>query len=361
MPLAPPRIHAPELAPGEWLNTAQFPLPGLEASARTLAGLRGRAVLVDFWDFTCLNCLRTLPYLTAWHRAYRDLGAYFIGIHTPEFEFARDPRQVTAALRRHHIEYPVLLDNKQQNWDAFANRYWPTVYLIDARGYLRYQHSGEGSYAETEAALAELVREATGLSGFAPSQAWPQPVGVLRAEDDPGAACYRVTPELHAGYHRGALGNAEGYLPRSLPALYRLPPKPERQDGYFYAEGTWQAGADYLALAGEQGSLVLPYHAATANAVLAPSADPVDLLLDLKPPITVRVTQDGQPLDSLTAGDDVLVAEGQSTLVVDAPRMYALARNPDARPRELRLDVLARGLALYAWSFSSCVVPVSRS
>jgi hypothetical protein len=169
--------------------------------------------------------------------------------------------------------------------------------------------------------------------------------------------CYRTTPELHAGYHQGALGNPEGYLPRSLPALYRLPPAQERRDGAFYAQGTWLAGEEYLALAGDQGSLLLPYHAASANAVLAASADPVDLLLDLKPAITVRVTQDGQPLDPASAGADILIENGESTLVVDAPRMYQIARNPDARQHELRLDVPARGLALYAWSFSSCVIP----
>ena len=346
MPLAAARVHAPEFAPGEWLNTP-YPL--------RMADLRGYAVLVDIWDFTCLNCLRTLPYLTAWHRAYHPLGARFVGVHTPEFEFAKDKRQVAAALRRHQIDYPVVLDNDQQIWDSFANRYWPTVYLIDAHGYVRYQHSGEGGYAETEAVLLDLTREAAEARGEAGGLTWPPPVGALREEDETGAVCYRTTPELHAGYHRGALGNPEGYLPRALPAIYRLPR--ERLDGYFYADGTWQAGEEWLALAGEHGSLVLPYHAATANAVLAASADPVDLLLDLKPPITVRVTQDGQPLDTLTAGADVVVAGGQSVLVVDAPRMYQIARNPDARQHELRLEVPARGLAVYAWSFSSCVGP----
>lgn len=321
-----------------------------------MADLRGHPVLVDVWDFACLNCLRTLPYLTAWHRAYRELGARFVGIHTPEFEFAKDKRQVEAAARRHAMEYPVLLDNDQRNWEAWANRYWPTVYLVDGQGYVRYQHSGEGGYAETEAALAELVSEAAGQRGEAGHLSLPRPLGRLREEDETGAVCYRTTPELHAGFQRGALGNPEGYLPRSLPMLYRLPPAHDRQDGYFYAGGTWQAGSEYLALAGQAGSLVLPYHAATANAVLAASADPVDLLLDLKPPITVIVTQDGQPLDALSAGEDIVMVDGRSTLTVDAPRMYQIARNPDARPRELRLDAPARGLAVYAFSFSSCVV-----
>jgi thiol-disulfide isomerase/thioredoxin len=347
---APARIHAPELAPGEWLNTSR-PI--------RLDAWRGRAVLVDIWDFTCLNCLRTLPYLTAWHEAYRDWPVSFLGIHTPEFAFARDRRQVEAALGRVGIKYPVLLDNDYQNWDAFANRYWPSVYLVDAQGYIRYQHAGEGAYAEIEAALSGLAREAAQLSGRVPAAPWPRPLGALRGEDKPGAMCFRATGELQAGFERGALGNPEGYLPRGLPMIYRLPPLPARKDCYFYAEGAWQAGDESLALAGENGALVLPYHAASANAVLAVSADPVDLMLGLKPPAELEITQDGLPLDSLTAGSDVRLEDGRSLLAVDAPRMYELARNPDGRAHELRLDVTARGTAVFAFSFSTCVTPAA--
>jgi thiol-disulfide isomerase/thioredoxin len=345
MALTRPRVRAPEFGRGEWLNTTH-PL--------RMAELRGRAVVVHIWDFTCINCLRTLPYLTAWHRTWRKLGVAFIGVHTPEFAFARDSRQVAAAISRYGIEYPVLLDNDQHTWDAFANRYWPTIYLINADGYIVYQHAGEGAYTETEAALAELVRQATG--GQPPAE-MPRPLGILRPEDQSGAACFRTTPELHTGYHLGALGNPEGYLPRSLPALYRLPLAAERQDGWFYVEGTWQAGEDYLALAGDHGSLVLPYRGATANAVLSVSADPVELMLDLKPPIEVHITQDGQPLDTLSAGADVSCTAGHSTVRVDAPRLYELTKNLDGRQHELRIDIPARGLAVFAFTFSTCVVP----
>src|SRR6185295_8986770 len=139
----------------------------------------------------------------------------------------------------------VLLDNAPRNWDAFANRYWPTLYLIDANGYIRYQHAGEGRYAETEAALAELVAEAG-------SPERPAPLGTLREEDVPGAVCFRTTPELQAGFANGALGNPEGYAPRQLPVIYRLPQAADQQDGSFYVQGTWQAGGQYLALAGER-------------------------------------------------------------------------------------------------------------
>lgn len=333
------RIRAPQLAPGEWINTAR-PLQ--------LSSLRGHVVLVDIWDFTCINCLRTLPYLAAWHQRYHALGVAFIGVHAPEFEFAKDTRQVEAAVRRLHIPYPVLLDNDYATWDAFATRYWPTVYLIDAQGYLRYQHHGEGGYAEIEAQLRQLIREAF------PDTALPDKVKPLRAEDQPGAVCFRTTPELHAGYHRGALGNPEGYPPRGVPLLYSLPPR--REDGYFYAEGIWRASDHALELAGQQGALVLPYHAASANAVLAPSADPVDLRLGLKPALTLTVTQDGQPLDPAWAGEDVFLDSGSTCVRVEAPRMYQLVRNPDVRPRELRLEVNGPGLAVYAFSFSSCAI-----
>ena len=251
-------------------------------------------------------------------------------------------------MRRLGLEYPVVLDNDYQTWDAFANRYWPTVYLIDAGGYIQYQHHGEGGYGEIEAALRTLVEEVT------PNAPLPRPLGALRDEDQPGAVCFRTTPELHAGYHRGALGNPEGYPPRGIPLLYR--PPLQREDGYYYVEGMWRADDEYLALAGQHGALVLPYHAATANAVLAPSPDPVELMLNLKSPLFIAVTQDGQPLDPFTAGEDIYFAEGQSCLRVDAPRMYQIVKNPDGRSHELRLEAAAAGLALFAFSFSSCSV-----
>jgi hypothetical protein len=282
-----------------------------------------------------------------------DKGLTIVGVHCPEFRFARDRRQVEAAVRRLGIAWPVVLDNDFQTWQAFANRYWPCKYLIDTRAYIRYQKSGEGGYTQTDEAIQALLREAN------PAVDLPRPMGALRDEDQPGAVCFRTTPELHAGYDRGALGNPEGYGVRArgegLPVIYRRPR--ERQDGYFYAEGTWQAGPEHLAFVGREGALHLPYHAASVNAVLSPSADPVELMLELKPAAVVEVTQDGAPLPAAWAGEDVYYEGGRSLVRVDAPRMYALARNPDARPHELRLGVAGPGLALYAFTFTTCVVP----
>lgn len=289
-----------------------------------------------------------------------------VGVHCPEFKFAHDRRQVEAAVRRLEILWPVLVDNEFQTWQAFANRYWPCKYLLDAEGYIRYQKAGEGGYTESDEAMQALLREVSlGLE-------LPRPIGALRDEDKPGAVCFRTTPELHAGYDRGALGNPEDYglspsplrdasrravTPRGpgLPAIYRMPR--ERHDGYFYADGTWLAGPEHFAFAGREGAIVLPYHAASANAVLSPTPDPVELTLGLKQPVVVEVFQDGAPLPPEWAGEDVYFEGGRSLVRVDAPRLYALARNPDARLREFRRAVTAPGFTLYAFTFTTCVAP----
>ncbi|HYN20897.1 MAG TPA: redoxin domain-containing protein, partial [Thermoanaerobaculia bacterium] len=143
-------LRAPEFAAGEWVQ-------GPEVS---MLASRGRVVLVDFWDSTCINCLRTLPYLKAWHERYSARGLTIVGVHTPEFELAGDPAVVAAAVRAEGIPYSVVLDNSREIWQLFANHYWPAKYLVDARGYLRYEHFGEGAYGHTEELIQLLLREA---------------------------------------------------------------------------------------------------------------------------------------------------------------------------------------------------------
>jgi thiol-disulfide isomerase/thioredoxin len=313
-------------------------------------------LLIDFWDYTCVNCLRTLPYVTAWHDRYAaDGGLAVIGVHAPEFGFARARAPVEAAIREFGIRYPVLLDNEYETWTRFANRAWPTKYLVDAEGYLRYRAQGEGFYQQTERAIQAALRERD------PRAALPDVLPPLRPEDTPGAVCYRPTPELYAGFERGALGNREGYAP-GHPVVYRLPRPAERRELHFYAGGIWQAGRESFAFAGQDGGrIVVPYRAATVNAVLSPSADPVEVLLNLRPAESsplVEVRQDGAPLTSLNAGADVQIGEdGTSAVEVARPRMVELARNPDFGAHELELIFHAHGLALYGFTFTSCVAP----
>jgi thiol-disulfide isomerase/thioredoxin len=344
--LDPPMVHMPEFAPGDWLNVER-PL--------SKEALRGWVALIDFWDYSCINCLRTFPYLVKWHERYAAAGLVVIGIHAPEFRFARSRSQVEGALAEFGLRYPILLDNEYQNWDRFANRAWPTKYLVDVDGYIRYRQQGEGYYQETEQAIQALLRQRD------PDLRLPAPLPPLRAEDSPGAVCYRATPELYAGYQRGALGNPEGYAADN-PLAYRMPSRLERTQPNFYAGGIWRAGAESFVFAGQDGGrLIVPYSAVGFNAVLSPSADPVEVMLGLRPPDNpplVEVQQDGEPLTMLNAGPDVTFGEaGASLVAVTRPRLYRLVRNPAYETHELELIFHAGGLAIYTFTFTSCIMP----
>ncbi|MCB8986579.1 MAG: redoxin domain-containing protein [Ardenticatenaceae bacterium] len=350
--LEPRLVRMPEFGPGTWLNT--------DHTSISRQQLRHHVVLIDFWDYTCINCVRTLPYLTRWYERYRDWGLRIIGVHAPEFKFGQIQTQIAAALDDHQITYPVLLDNQYETWSRFANKAWPTKYLIDGQGYIRFRRQGEGYYRETEKAIQLLLKQQT------PDLDLPDLLPPLRAEDAPGAVCYRPTPELYAGYQGGglfggALGNPDGYQPQS-PVFYDLPPLEQRQDGQFYVSGVWQAWPEALAFAGQSGGqVVLPYQAATVNAVLSPSADVVEVALDIRPSQTdplLFVQQDGRSLDPHIAGADIeFAANGQSYVRVNRARLYQLVRNPHYAAHELTLTFAAPGLALYAFTFTTCTTP----
>lgn len=346
-----PLVRMPDFGPGQWLNTPR-PLSREE--------LRGQVVLVDFWDYTCINCIRTLPYLKAWHERYADLGLTIIGVHAPEFKFAQLGQQVRAGIDAFGLPYPILLDNDYQTWQAFANRAWPGKHLVDAAGYVRFRRYGEGHYLATEQAIQALLRERD------PNVVLPEPLPALREEDVPGAVCYRPTPELYAGYQGGglfggALGNPEGYVPNHAMA-YVLPGPFDMRPGHFYLAGFWRAEAEAMVFAGQDGGrVVLPYEAVSVNAVLSPSSDPVELVLDIRPgPETplIEVRQDDAPLTREAAGADVFFEDdGRAFVSVTRPRMVELVRNPGFEEHELELIIHAHGLALYAFSFTSCVAP----
>lgn len=332
MELEPPLVRAPEFPEADWINTA---------SPLTLAWLRGQVVLVDIWDFTCVNCLRTLPYLRAWHDRYSESGLVLVGVHAPQFRFGWSLDQVRAAVGRLGIRWPVILDNEHRLWNAYANAVWPSLYLLDAAGYIRFRHQGEGNYAAIERAIQRLLSESGQPVPF------DQPVPPVRPEDAPGALCPPTTPELHMD----AIGN-RGPL-ATVPTLFEAPSR--RSEGHFYLEGLWRAVDEGWVLSGEKGEVILPYHAASVNAVLAASPDPVDFALSLFNPVEVQLIQDNLPLPKDHFAEDVFLAEGQARVRVDVPRLYALVRNPDVQRRELRLQVRGQGLTLYAFSFGSCV------
>ena len=333
-------VHAPDFPPG---------LTWLQGGPLTMSDLRGRPVLIDFWDYTCLNCLRTLPYLKEWHRRYYDHGLTIVGVHAPEFSFAHNVEHVRKAVAEHGLEYAVVIDNEFAVWQAYANRYWPAKYLVDREGYLRAYHFGEGGYAETESQIQALLKEAF------PEAVLPAIMAPLRDTDAPGAVCYRVTPELYLGYERGRIGNTAG-IAIDKPSTYRDLDK--HAEGYFFLEGDWQLMAESVARpvgASSESRLHVKYMAKEVNLVIAPPYGGGQAEIELTQGPS---TGSGRaPLHAEDAGDDVRVVDGRATVTVGEPRMYRLVNNRELDSYELTLATSADGVAFFAFTFGSCLAP----
>jgi thiol-disulfide isomerase/thioredoxin len=325
MPQINETIYAPALDGGDWIQGRPV----------DLRQLRGRAVaLIDFWDYTCVNCIRTLPYVVGWHERYARSGLVIVGVHAPEFSFAREHSNVVAALRQFGIEYPVVLDNEYAIWRAYSNRFWPAKYLVDKDGRLRYYHFGEGLYQESESQVQKLLRE------LEPTLEFPPPLAPVRDSDHIGAVCYRVTPELYLGYGRGQFGNPAG-VTQDQEAEYRDPG--HHAEGAAYLGGRWIVGQEGSRAAAIGATISLRYTAMDVNLVMAPpiqGAGRVEIILG-----------EGQ-----TPGHDVKIEYGRSFVTVDRARMYSLVANSSVLPGSLQLKAADAGLSAYAFTFVSCVV-----
>jgi thiol-disulfide isomerase/thioredoxin len=309
-----------------------------------MASLRGSVVLVDFWDFTCINCLRTLPYLRAWHERYASRGLVIVGAHTPEFEFTGDPAVVAAAVRDLEIPYSVLLDDSRETWRLYANHYWPAKYLADGRGYLRYEHFGEGAYGYTEEWIQRLLIEA---GGDRDGQPMPPVLSPLREEDRPGAVCHPATRETYIGYLRGRLQADEGYRPgEEVSHRGRAePPEP----GTFSARGLWRHEAEYLEAAEAGAELDLVCDAAGVNLVVGKEDRGGGEL---------AIEVDGRPVPPEERGPDLIERDGRTLAVWERPRMVSLLGLPGStefRRRRVRLVFLTPGSRAYTFSFTTCV------
>ena len=335
-------VHAPEFPTG---------LTWIQGGPITLAELRGRPLLLDFWDYTCVNYIRTLPYVTEWHRRYKDHGLAIVGVHAPEFSFAHNGDNVRRAVAEHGIEYPVVLDNEYAIWQAYANRAWPAKYLVDREGYLRYYHFGEGAYDETENAIQTLIRDAT------PDAVLPALMSAVRETDAPGAVCYRVTPELYLGYQRGRIGNTAGLAP-DKPATYKDLDK--HAEGYFFLEGDWMLGGESSARpvgASGESRLHLRYMAKEVNLVMMPPYGGGDARVELYQSRGGERAVREPPLPAEDAGGDVTIEGGKAFVTVSTPRMYRLVNNRELDTYDLTLAMSDDGVALYAFTFVSCLAP----
>ena len=286
---------------GQWINTPdERPL--------TIAGLRGKVVLIDFWTYSCINCLRTLPHLRAWDKTYREQGLQIVGVHTPEFAFEHVEDNVRSAIERLDLEYAVAMDNDFGTWNAYSNRYWPAKYLIDSRGHLRYAHFGEGAYDTTESHIRALLAER--------KDDLPAPVQI--ADRTPKA---RYTPETYLGWERLSPEQFAGdSLAPDKPAAYRFPRRELAVNEFAYAGQMTVEEQRFVAGLGAR--LRIHFQAQVVHLVLG-GEGPVEVFLD---------------------------GQKQNTVQVDGSRLYTLLELPRVQVGQLELR-FSPGVSAYAFTF----------
>ena len=292
--------------------------------------MEGKVVLYDIWTYTCINCIRTLPFITSWDEKYSDDGLLIIGIHSPEFEFEKDINNVRKAVVKYGVEYPVVLDNDHQTWKAFDNRYWPHKYIVDPEGYIRYDHIGEGAYDKTEKVIQQLLEERAIQLGLNVASA--EPLVDIEAFEHTN---FR-TPELYFGYKfasgRNQLGNEKGFSPGN-DVTYSIPDK--LNQNYFYLEGTWKNLEGGMRLVSDSGAIVLPYFAKEVNVVTVNEAE-------------LEIYLDDNLIDPAIAGYD-LSSDGK--LYVSEDRLYNIISSEEPETHVLEIMVSDPGFEVYSFTF----------
>jgi thiol-disulfide isomerase/thioredoxin len=306
-----------------WLNSPPL----------TTDGLRGKVVLVDFWTYTCINWLRTQPYLRAWSEKYKEQGLVVVGVHSPEFEFEKDIDNVRAAAKSLRVDYPIAVDSDHAVWRAFRNQYWPALYLIDAQGRIRHHQFGEGGYEDSERAIQQLLKEAG---------AWDVGQGLVTVEGRDAEAApdwdNLKSPENYVGLDRtqnfaspgkALLGKARGY---ALPDRLRL--------NHWALAGDWTITKQASTLNKAGGKIAYRFHARDLHLVMGPAARGAS--------VRFRVLIDGKP--PLAAHGTDVDAQGHGT--VTGQRLYQLIRQPKPiADRSFEIEFLDPGVEAFAFTF----------
>ncbi|MGH7932993.1 MAG: redoxin family protein [Candidatus Binataceae bacterium] len=328
------RIPAPNFTCKIWLNSPPL----------TLQQLRGKVVLIDFWEYTCINCIRTFPYLRRWNQLYHPLGLEVIGVHTPEFAFAKNVNNVKDAVKRFGFTFPIAVDNDSAVWNAFHNQAWPGDYLIDKNGRIAAVHYGEGDYGDFELEIQKLLEEANPKLNFNTAQ---YRIPKEEFADRFAGVCHRATPETYLGYERGLNVANPGGEDRTQEVHYVAPS--DISVDQFALSGDWLAGAEYVrhmsTVKGLDDAVTLHYQ---ANAVYLVAGS------DDGKPRPLYITQDGKPLAPDARGVDVKADnEGRTYLTLAGKRMYYVVRNPDFGEHILRLFATTPEVSLYSFTFGN--------
>jgi cytochrome c biogenesis protein CcdA/thiol-disulfide isomerase/thioredoxin len=313
---------APELVtPDGFLNTGGKPI--------SLAQYRGKdVVLLDFWTYSCINCQRTLPYLTSWYAKYKDQGFVIIGVHTPEFAFEHVQSNVADALKKFGILYPVVLDNEYQTWNAYGNQFWPHEYVIDIDGYVTHDHAGEGEYDVTEKAIQAALAERAARLGTTAHVNMP-----LTTVADPNLSAVQ-SPETYFGSNRNQyLGNG---TPRKTGTFnFTLPATPDANK--LYLGGSWNIMSEYATTNASDG--VIEYNYNAHDVYFVASADSA---------VTIQVLRDGKPVGSAAGAD---VDPKTSTATIHENRLYTLVHDATPGKHTIQIKIMGSGVHAYTFTF----------
>jgi thiol-disulfide isomerase/thioredoxin len=327
--IATPGVAAPQ----DDLPRLQRATAWLESPPLREADLRGKVVVVNFWTYTCINWLRTLPHLRAWAQKYGDQELVLIGVHTPEFEFEKDQDSVRRAMKTMGIEYPVATDNDYEIWRAFQNNAWPALYLIDVQGRVRYRHIGEGAYESVEATIQELLAEAghdASSRGFVSVDGR----GVEAAADWPNLS----SPETYLGYGRTANFASRGVARRDARRTYSAPQRLKRS--HWALSGDWTMQRQTIVLHEPHGRIAYRFSARDLHLVMGPSVK--------GGAVRFRVLVDGEPPGNARGGD----VDDQGYGTATEHRLYQLIRQPaPIRERQFEIEFLDPGVEAYAFTF----------
>ncbi|MBB2906458.1 cytochrome c biogenesis protein CcdA/thiol-disulfide isomerase/thioredoxin [Rhizobium sp. RAS22] len=307
----------------EWLNSPPL----------TREDLRGKVVLIDFWTYSCINCIRTLPYVRAWAEKYRDQGLVVIGVHAPEFAFEKKIDNVRQAVAGFKIEYPVAIDNDYRIWRAFDNSYWPAHYLIDAKGQIRYHHFGEGDYRETEEAIQDLLREAGSTSASATETVTPETKGAEAGAD----MSHMLSGETYVGYRQARSFASNETMRADASRDYSVTAPALNEWGL---SGEWTVGAEAATLDAAKGGITYRFSARDLHLVLGP--------IDSGKPVRFQVTVDGHPPGPDHGADTDANGNG----VVTSTRLYQLVRQSGTvTAKTFTIRFLDPGVQAYAFTF----------
>jgi thiol-disulfide isomerase/thioredoxin len=353
-------VKGPEFAQiSGYINSPNNNNSNSNNSPITLASLKGKVVLVDFWTYSCINCIRTIPHLNDWNQKYADKGFVIVGVHSPEFEFEKNYDNVKAAVQRFGITYPVILDSDHGTWNAYGNQYWPRDYLIDSQGYIRDNHIGEGGYDQTEKAIQSLLAERASQMGMKEISFNTKPTieikpGSLQSVD----LNQSTTPEIYLGYDkaRAPIGNPENFKPDQT-VSYSIPSNTNFKPSIVYLQGNWKNNPDNMELQSDTGRIALIYYAKSASIVAGGKGVGIVSNDNNKAAAgggeggghgqaTAANSTAGKLNNSL--GED-LSADG--SFRIDGQRLYNLAMHTDYNVHSVVIDIKGKGFQLYTFTF----------